>query len=203
MKMYKKLIYGVLLFLTIASCSESSEQEDEYANWKERNDVFFQGIFFKADSAINAGSNNWKIIRNWSLQEQFGVQKENNIVVHVLENSTNTSVPIYTDSVVVDIQGMLMPTDNEERRTVFYTTFSGKDRNVSSDLRLTISAKGTLQKQEIDGLSTALQKMHIGDRWMVYVPYNLALKNQSSVSPFVPAYSTMIFDITLLGIKHT
>ena len=203
MKMYKKLIYGVLLLLTIASCSESSEQEDEYANWKERNDVFFQGIFFKADSAINAESNNWKIIRNWSLQEQFGVQKENNIVVHVLENSTNTSVPIYTDSVVVDIQGMLMPTDNEERRTVFYTTFSGKDRNVSSDLRLTISAKGTLQKQEIDGLSTALQKMHIGDRWMVYVPYNLALKNQSSVSPFVPAYSTMIFDITLLGIKHT
>lgn len=201
--MYKKLIYGVLLLLTIASCSESSEQEDEYANWKERNDVFFQGIFSKADSAINAGSNNWKIIRNWSLQEQFGVQKENNIVVHVLENSTNTSVPIYTDSVVVDIQGMLMPTDNEERRTVFYTTFSGKDRNVSSDLRLTISAKGTLQKQEIDGLSTALQKMHIGDRWMVYVPYNLALKNQSSVSPFVPAYSTMIFDITLLGIKHT
>lgn len=134
---------------------------------------------------------------------EFGVQKENNIVVHVLENSTNTSVPIYTDSVVVDIQGMLMPTDNEERGTVFYTTFSGKDRNVSSDLRLTISAKGTLQKQEIDGLSTALQKMHIGDRWMVYVPYNLALKNQSSVSPFVPAYSTMIFDITLLGIKHT
>lgn len=58
MKMYKKLIYGVLLLLTIASCSESSEQEDEYANWKERNDVFFQGIFFKADSAINAGSNN-------------------------------------------------------------------------------------------------------------------------------------------------
>ena len=203
MKMYKKLIYGVLLLLTIASCSESSEQEDEYANWKERNDAFFQGIFFKADSAINAGSNNWKIIRNWSLQEQFGVKKENNIVVHVLENSTNTSVPIYTDSVVVDIQGMLMPTDNEERGTVFYTTFSGKDRNVSSDLRLTISAKGTLQKQEIDGLSTALQKMHIGERWMVYVPYNLALKNQSSVSPFVPAYSTMIFDITLLGIKHT
>ena len=55
MKMYKKLIYGVLLLLTIASCSESSEQEDEYANWKERNDAFFQGIFFKADSAINAG----------------------------------------------------------------------------------------------------------------------------------------------------
>lgn len=27
MKMYKKLIYGVLLLLTIASCSESSEQD--------------------------------------------------------------------------------------------------------------------------------------------------------------------------------
>lgn len=194
---------GFLVFLMLfSSCEENSGDVDEYQDWKGKNESYFQNVYLKADSVIHAGGNNWKIIRKWSLLEQFGDKKENNIVVHVLENGGASAMPIYTDSVVVDIEGRLMPATCDEKGAVFYTSFSGKDRNLKQDLMVTISAKGSLLNHEIDGLSTALQKMHIGDRWLIYVPSNLALQGQSLSSPFIPSYSTLIFDITLLGIKH-
>lgn len=189
----------VILF---ASCSESNENENVYANWKERNEAFFNKMYAKADSASHAGSSEWKIIRKWSLQEQFGTQKDNNIVVNVLESHAAEAMPLYTDSVVVDIQGCLMPIANDEDGYVFYSTFSQKKRDLKSDIFITISAKGMLMNREIDGLSTAVQKMHEGDRWKVYVPYNLAFQQQSIASPLIPAYSTLVFDITLVRIKH-
>ena len=103
--MIKKILLGFLLLGTLVSCSESSQQEDEYADWKGRNETFFNEVYLKADSTIHADGDcdEWKIIRKWSLQEQFGIQKDNNIVVHVLENSSKTVTPLYTDSVVVDL----------------------------------------------------------------------------------------------------
>lgn len=162
--MFSKFICG-LFFLVIlfASCSESNENENVYANWKERNEAFFNKMYAKADSASHAGSSEWKIIRKWSLQEQFGTQKDNNIVVTVLESHAAEAMPLYTDSVVVDIQGCLMPTANDEDGYVFYSTFSQKKRDLKSDIFITISAMGMLMNREIDGLSTAVQNMHEGD----------------------------------------
>ena len=59
----------------------------------------------------------------------------------------------------------------------------------------------------VDGFSTALQNMHIGDRWKVYVPYNLGYgtqdnKNSNTGAVVVPAYSTLVFDITLVSYHH-
>lgn len=209
----RKKTFGFLFLLlgTIASCSESSEQEDDYANWKSRNEDFFCEVYQKADSTIHADGNNekWKIFRKWSLQEQFGSKKDNNIVAHVLEKSASLASPIYTDSVVVDIQGRLIPTAFDKDGYIFYSTFSGGERNLKSDLLITMSANGKLKsddgklnKVELDGLSTALQQMHAGDRWMVYVPYNLGYQGQNLTQPFVPAYSTLVFDVTLVCIKR-
>jgi len=194
---------GLLSILMLfSSCDENSGEVDEYQDWKGRNDSYFLDVYLKADSAINAGDNDWKIIRKWSLLEQFGDKKENNIVVHVLESGSSSRTPIYTDSVVVDMEGRLMPTASYDKGSVFYTSFSGKDRNLKTDLMITISAKGTLLNHEIDGLSTALQKMHIGDRWIIYVPSNLAFQGQNLSTPFIPSYSALLFDITLVGIKR-
>ena len=47
----------------------------------------------------------------------------------------------------------------------------------------------------VNGFATALMRMHRGDTWLVYIPYSLGYgaSEQSSV----PAYSTLIFMITL------
>ncbi len=50
----------------------------------------------------------------------------------------------------------------------------------------------------IEGWQIALQRMHTGDHWMVYIPYTLGYGTRTS-GP-IPAYSTLIFEVQLLSI---
>lgn len=50
----------------------------------------------------------------------------------------------------------------------------------------------------IEGWQIALQQMHTGDHWIVYIPYTLGYGTRSS-GP-IPAYSTLIFEVKLLSI---
>jgi FKBP-type peptidyl-prolyl cis-trans isomerase len=50
----------------------------------------------------------------------------------------------------------------------------------------------------IDGWIVALQCMHIGDRWELYLSSEMAYGRTSQ--PGIPGGSTLIFDIELLGI---
>ena len=52
--------------------------------------------------------------------------------------------------------------------------------------------------QVIEGWQLALQEMRVGDRWIIYIPYNLGYGNRAS-GP-IPAFSTLIFEVELLGI---
>lgn len=51
----------------------------------------------------------------------------------------------------------------------------------------------------IGGWIIALQQMHIGDRWEVYIPAEMGYGKFSQ--PGIPGGSTLIFDIELLGIS--
>ena len=42
--------------------------------------------------------------------------------------------------------------------------------------------------------------MHKGDHWTIYIPYQLGYGSSKTGS--VPAYSTLIFDLRLVGIAH-
>ena len=50
----------------------------------------------------------------------------------------------------------------------------------------------------IDGWKIALQEMHVGDRWMVYIPAKYGYGDRAS-GP-IPANSTLIFEIELFSI---
>ena len=50
----------------------------------------------------------------------------------------------------------------------------------------------------IEGFGIALQSMHIGDHWIVYIPYQLGYGTRDS-GP-IPAYSTLIFEMELVAI---
>ena len=50
----------------------------------------------------------------------------------------------------------------------------------------------------IVGWQIALTQMHVGDHWMIYIPYELGYGTRAS-GP-IPAYSTLIFEVKLVAI---
>lgn len=51
----------------------------------------------------------------------------------------------------------------------------------------------------VDGWKIALQQMHIGDRYMIYIPYEYGYGSRKCGE--IPAFSTLIFEVELLGIS--
>lgn len=50
----------------------------------------------------------------------------------------------------------------------------------------------------IEGFRMALCKMHIGDHWEVYIPWQKGYGKRSDAD--IPGYSTLVFEIYLIGI---
>lgn len=54
-------------------------------------------------------------------------------------------------------------------------------------------------RELIEGWIIAIQKMHVGDKWELYLPSEMGYGNYSM--PGIPAGSTLIFEIELLAIQ--
>lgn len=86
------------------------------------------------------------------------------------------------------------------RGSVVTVHYTGKTINGRTfDSSLSGVAPAFRLRELIPGWIIALQKMHIGDRWEIYIPAEQAYGNRSQ--PGIPGGSTLIFDITLLGVS--
>ena len=54
------------------------------------------------------------------------------------------------------------------------------------------------QSDLIDGWIIAMQKMHVGDQWELYIPAEMGYGKWSQ--PGIPGGSTLIFEVELLGV---
>ena len=169
------------------ACSEANEEEDEYADWKNRNEAFFADIYANAQASTTG---NWKLIRSFSKSTTAELPITDYIVVEVLETGDGTTSPIATDSVSVHYSGRLMPSKSYANGYEFDKTYSG-----IFDPDVSVPYAKQKVSGFIDGFATALQHMHRGDRWRVYIPYQLGYGSTSSSS--IPSYSTTIFDMQL------
>ena len=102
------------------------------------------------------------------------------IYYKVLEQGTGTTSPTIRSIVSVHYKGSLI--DGKE----FDNSYK---RNCPEAFRLC---------EVIDGWQLALQQMHVGDKWIIYIPYELGYGTKTS-GP-IPAFSTLIFEVELLGI---
>ena len=209
----KVTLLGLFVAMCFFSCSESEEDQSEYANWKEKNEEYFHAIYEKATTEQSVADGQWKTFLKWSLDSSS--LPEDHIVVKVMNESGRTESPLYTDSVCLQVKGSLMPTAYHSNGYVFLNTYFGEKEEqevgtplymqVKGDVRGWIPLTSVSERTDayplvVDGLATALQHMHVGDRWLVYIPYQLGFGLRNVPEWGVPAYSTLVFDVTLLRI---
>ncbi len=208
LRISKYILLLVMSVFALASCSEDDNSSTEYANWQERNTQAFADTLAYAKKMGEA--NGWYVYRSWSLDNQTPnpdlqvttptYNDHDYIVVHVLEKGTGTTSPILTDSVQISYRGRYIPTDSYKEGYVFDQSFSG-----AYDATTASPVKG-VAGGFVDGFTTALLKMHPGDRWQVFIPcqlgYGTSDYSASSSSVTIPAYSMLRFEVALVSYKH-
>lgn len=207
---YRFVLLCILLSaMTMTSCSESDDKDDEYANWESRNNVYFENIYQQAKSAIDSGDESWMIIKSWSKDGALslytaGAEEGTHtdyIVAHVESQSSyhdeckvlteqSLATPLYTDTVRLHYRGWLMPSASYSEGKQFDSSWQG-DYDTSTMVPAKLSVSGM-----INGFTTVLMSMHVGDRWTVYIPWQLAY-GSSSTSSSIPNCSVLRFDMTL------
>lgn len=203
LRISKYLFLLVMAVFALSSCSEDDNTVDEYANWQERNEQAFDDTLAYVRQQIANGSTEWKVIRKWSLQNQtpnkdvtgmdvpLSYKDADHIVVRVLKEGKGSGCPMYTDSVKVSYLGRLLGTDTYPAGYVFDKTFEGTYDKATAQVTTNLASGW------IDGFTTAVLNMHIGDHWLVYIPYQLAYGSTQSSSSVIPAYSMLRFEIVL------
>ena len=204
--------YLFTFLLLFASCKESDNTVEEYPDWKNRNETYFTQLYNQAVAAQSAGSNEYKVFRNWSLPEDndyFTATAADHIVVQVLKDGgSQTPSPLYNDTVVVSYRGRLLPSTSYAEGRVFEDhlgtatnpqAYTYVKMGVSTTVTYT-SSGGVSSSSNIDGFTTLLQHMRIGDYWRAYIPYQLGYGEKDTST--IPAYSTLVFDIYLKAYYH-
>ncbi len=179
-------LLALLAPLFLASCSEEDNTVEEFPDWENTNNAYFASLYNYA-AGVSDGS--WKVIKNFTFNDDIEATAENSIVVEVLEAGTGSGCPMYTDSVLVDYRGRLLPSTSYEDGYVFDQSYDG-DYNPATAKPAKLYVGGV-----VDGFATVLQYMHIGDHWRVYIPYQLGYGEVDNGD--IPAYSTLVFDIAL------
>ncbi len=176
------------LSLSLSSCGEESGTEDEYADWQVRNDAI-----------VKVWANDPTLTRIKSYTEDPATEGAPTYYVYVKKLETASiqipeTQPLFTDTVRVAYRGRLIPSATYPNGYVFDQSFIGDfDWKTSA---VTQSRCGSF----VEGFTTALMDMHVGDRWLVYIPYQMAYGAGSSTT--YPAYSNMIFEIALFDCWH-
>ena len=207
--MKKGLLYlAVVLFslCTLGACKEEDDTYDAYANWPARNAEYFSQIAAEARDSIAQAKklygNQWEAYCNWRMfksttksQNILGALTDS-ICVYIEQRGSGTDSPTWSDTVRVNYRGYVMPTQNMvkgewvEERKVFSQSFMGElDNQIAVPAKMGVSSA-------VPGFATALQYMHKGDVWWVYIPSELAYGSQSAGS--VLPYSTLTFYANLV-----
>ena len=187
MKNWKYILLAVILFPLVgmvSSCSKETTDEDEFDNWQTKNDAVI--------SQWASNSSYTKILTYTKDATTSGASNTDYIYVEVLETGSGTESPLYTDTCRVAYRGHFIPTTSYPEGYVFDQSYMG-DFNWNT-------AGVASGASWVDGFSTALQNMHVGDRWRIRIPYTLGYGTSDYNS--IPAYSNLVFEIALYDFWH-
>lgn len=202
------LLAACALLAGLAACSENLDEENEYVDWKARNSEAFLLRLEEAKTAVAQAKAaygddweahcRWRLFRTYAIGDEAPADATDSICVEILEQGTGSGSPLYTDSVRVNYIGRLISTDLSQPLGTLGEVFdhSGLSNRQEDVFDPNFAVPVTfLTSNLVEGFTTALQQMRIGDLWRVYIPQELGYGSGSTTT--LPAYSTLIFDIQL------
>lgn len=194
---YVKMVMAFLaVLLCLAGCKETDDTVEEFPDWQKKNEAFFAAKYQTVKSAIAQGDSSWKIFKSYTRRDSVDGVPTDYILVKVLSQGTGSGSPLFTDTVRVHYLGQMIASttyvDDQDRELgyVFDKSWNSDTFDTSIFTPSKFAVSGV-----VDGFSTALQHMRIGDRWKVYIPHQLGYGSQQNGT--VQAYSTLVFDIAL------
>lgn len=170
----------LLMLLSFTSCSETNEV-DQYANWQPRNQAFLDSLQHVIDTKSNP---------NLFVVTPMSTTKYKIYAEKVAGYTEQGSRPLDTDTVQVYYRGKLI---NGE---VFDQCFVG----VNPDPDFDVPFKTVVGSGVITGWTEVLRLMKKGERWIVYIPQQLAYGTAGSGA--IPGSSTLIFDMNMVKVWH-
>lgn len=196
-----------ILILPVLVCCASTKEEDEYADWKNRNNSHLSAVaamtaeFEKRNvTKENAVKGEMFRIRSFRLDtaSTLSFPASSYVYCTVLEDNPNKHVgttPLYTDSVWIHYRGRLIPTAEHPNGFIFDQSFK------TDSLEEKFNEPGAFPNSGlVVGMITALQEMHVGDYWRIYIPYKLGYDNIERTN--IPLYSNLVFDVKLARFSH-
>lgn len=176
----KSLVLFTLSALLFASCSSKDDETDNI--WRDNNEEAFEKIsntsgYKKIESESRAGSIAYRVIK-----------------------SGEGKTPLYTDRVRVLYTGWYKRIDwnkediyTDENGNTIRNKFIFDSTADRGDVPSVFYVYGV-----VDGFSTALQHMREGDKWEVWMPWQLAYGEWGQSS--IPGYTTLVFEIELVEV---
>lgn len=171
-----------------AACDETSETS-EYADWRNRNQRFIDSIAAVAEENADG---NWRIYKSYRMPadnpNDLSIVKDVNdyVYCHIEQSGTGTVSPISTDSIRASYR-------------VWLCNDKLIDQSFRGEFNPAISVPAEFcMSSTITGWTTALQQMHVGDSWTIYIPYTLGYG--ITVSGEVPGYSALKYWVNLAGV---
>ncbi|MDO4180700.1 MAG: FKBP-type peptidyl-prolyl cis-trans isomerase [Bacteroidales bacterium] len=191
-------LLGLLLAVSFAtiSCSETDGTVDQYADWEERNQHYIDSIATVAEANQGDEVGQWRIIRSYKLPPLAMTETGNvsdNVYCKILAKGEGTVSPLFTDTAGVHYRGKFID------GSVFSQSYQGElDLNFAvPSYSPSLDEYGNVSDFVV-GPKTATMQMHVGDRWEIYIPYQLGYGESGNES--IRGYSTLIFDWYLVDI---
>ena len=187
---FRNIIWCLLAVLALASCKEEDDTVEEYADWQNKNDVFFARLVSDTQQKIDQGQTSWGLYPSFTLPDKgYSFGYGDYVVAEKLKEGSGITSPLLTDSVEVHYMGRLLPSPSYAQGLIFDRSYAGTfDPELATPSTFPINGV-------VRGFATALMHMHRGDHWRIYIPYQLGYGG--SARSAIPAYSTLIFDLQL------
>lgn len=204
------IICGLIIACAFVACDETGGEWNPYHNWKERNAQWYEQVADTARQAIAQAKArygaawedhcDWRMYKTLTKSQDYNSGKlTDSICVKIAKRGEGPITPHFSDTVRLSFRGWLMNTQfdsgdgklYDEMRIFTQTYYGDYDPATASPSTSSVSAM-------ISGFQTALQYMVEGDEWFVYLPQELAYGKKAESE--IPAYSTLLFRINMVGV---